>query len=1116
MELTKQQQDILNSSGKKVVVSASAGSGKTFVLVEKLISLICDRKVPASRLLVLTFTKAAAKEMKSRLLVSMLAQKPTDFILQQIDDLSVSDISTIDSFCEKIIKRNISKLDIDEGFSILDERAALSLKSRAFQSAFEKFSTYVADFEEVYFAFKKNKEKLQECIFDMQSYFDSISNDSDFRVKLTEGLREYNQRAKEFLLQKMKGKILGARNYLSKAEIFADAHEKGLEFAANLKSQLNIDFGADFYQVCSQINEVIIPDLPRNKMDAEFKKLIVNARDLCRECKIISGNYNNISGEDAARLDAGALSAALVKLYNIYYEKYSSFKNRRGVLDFADIEKYAYKLLQDEDIKKSLQEKYDYIFIDEYQDTNRLQESILKPIAEGGYFTAVGDIKQGIYAFRNANKEIMLQDIAEFSASEDGQALYLTGNFRTDDKILSFVNDVFEKIMTIESSGIDYKDKSKLVGLQKFEPDNCPAVSVDIICSQEKKEKVERSGIYSVEGDALSQEDKFDLELDCIETRINEVLATEIYDAKNKKYRKVGQSDIALLFRNRSPLMKECVRRLQQRGFAVEADIKNNLLEDGQIRFICALLKLALNLQDDISLASAMSSVVGGFSMQELAALRQTDEESNFYEIILNSTNQKVCDFLKRFEEFTFQCQVFGITKALQNIFNSTGYYEYLKTLVDGREKLSHINQLFKMIKESDCDFKIATVISMLEQNTKQKTAQDGSVDAITITTIHATKGLEYPIVILCGCGENLNKVYNKNYLLSDMFGLGTVVYNFDEDTQQPSPAFLAGKLKKAKEEFESELMIFYVALTRAQNHLYIIGSGQKKNYTFEAIENQNNYLKLIMYALGENLTEQLFEQGEIVTPNRRIQIVGEVENITTEIIKNSNNNQKLLKNQEKIKKYQDFSYKNKNYCKINFKNSVTGILNLEKDDKFEKEINLINIDSEEKNKLNSTDAIKMGNAYHEALKLIDMSKINSYENFEKEFLNIIPLMTDEYCNLINKNTLYNNIVIINSLIKNQKIFKEQEFLLKASITDLGLGEENDFVIIQGIIDFFAIGEKNILIDFKFTSVRDEEKIKNRYKKQIDLYSHAIEKAFKIKLNEKYLLSLKHGKLIKM
>ena len=1111
MGLTKEQEMILTSQSKNLVVSASAGSGKTFVLIEKLINIITEKKVPLSRLLVLTFTKAAAKEMKSRLYNGLLNQKPDPFILEQLDDISISDISTIDSFCEKIIKRNLIKLDIDEGFTILDEHSSWRLKKRAFASAFDRFSKNQEQFDVIYYAFKKNKDRIEECLFDMQGYFDSLADEEKTRTLFLENYQQYLIKAYDFLKNHIFNKLDKAKELLKKAGMFEDIPEKQQGFISSLNKNIkSVDKNAEFFDVCNQINLISLPDLPRTKAEAELKKCLALAKEKIKEAKEVCENYKQITASQREEIDKATLSKAILNLYNLYKEKYQNLKAGRSALDFADIENYAKILLSDEEIKKGLQERYDYIFIDEYQDTNRLQESILKPIAEGGFFTAVGDIKQGIYGFRNANKEIMQEDITSFSAAEDGEALYLRGNFRTDNNILSFVNDVFEKIMTEESVGIDYKKTSMLEGLRKFEKNTLPAVSIDIIDEGEKEKPEPRKGIYSVKEDTLTQDLKYKTELYTIASRIEEVLDSQIYDAKRECFRPACEGDIALLFRGRSSFMKECVKFLQDKGFNVNADIKNSLLEDGQIKVLESLLKISLNPQDDISLASVMASPFGGFSFQELADLRRENPSEEFYKIILSSQNEKIEKFLKMIEKFTFNYQIYGITKAFQKLFNEYDYYKYLKTLSSSREKIVHINEFFKLIRSNDYDFKPMSVVMALEQNTKQKAEDGGSENAITVTTIHATKGLEYPVVILCGCGENLTKVYNKNHIMTQEFGFGMHVYDFSDDSHVLPPTFLASKLKKAEQEFESELMIFYVALTRAQNHLYIIGQGKEKSFSFDELEVQNNYLKLIMFALGQGFVSQLFEEGKIVTENRRINIIsGFEEEISEEIkiIKNQKNIKNNEKIQEKIEKYRNFEYENFKNCKLNFKNSVTGILDLEKEE--QNNVGFQNGDiSREK-------AILTGNAYHEALKLLDFEKINSLEATKRELEKIKPKMTEEYFPLVDVKLLYDNIVVIKNLLEGQLIFKEKEFLMKSSLKEVGFSNsDEDFVIIQGIVDFFAIGKKNILIDFKYSSA-NEQTLKERYEKQIQLYTHAIEKAFNKKLDEKYLLSLKNSKLIK-
>ena len=206
--------------------------------------------------------------------------------------------------------------------------------------------------------------------------------------------------------------------------------------------------------------------------------------------------------------------------------EYKKLKENKGGLDFADLEKEVKKLLSNADVLEELQKSYDFIIIDEYQDTNTLQESIIKLIAEKGYFVAVGDLKQGIYGFRNASMEIMQKDINDFGVGEDSQALYLNGNFRSDQRVLSFVNDVFDKIMTEDSVGIDYKNTSTLVGKVDFKKSSLPSVAVDIAIANE--EESTPSGVYSVKEDSISSSYKYKNEVTLIASRVEKILKRTI------------------------------------------------------------------------------------------------------------------------------------------------------------------------------------------------------------------------------------------------------------------------------------------------------------------------------------------------------------------------------------------------------------------------------------------------------------------------------------------------------------------------------------------------------------------------------------------------------------
>ena len=1086
-ELTGEQKKILENEKKNLVVSASAGSGKTFVVIEFLIKLACERKTPLSKILVLTFTKAAANEMRSRLFKAFLKQKPSPFLIEMLDEISISDISTIDSFCEKLIKRNISKLQIDENFKVLDERSSADLKLKAFLKTYDEMAQSDKEaFNDIYFSFKKNKEQIYQCLNSLLSFTDSLTKAQTQKIYNDENLPLL---AEEYLLNLIK---LYQQKGLNLLHSLGAIEGPWQDFKVALEEAFNFE-GKDFWSYCDHFNLCLAPSLKRNKIDSELKEMFVKSRSYLEKIMEITKNYTNMGTKQIERLRQNKLSKNILEMLRQFSQNYNDLKQKKDVLDFADLEKFTSTLLEDPNILASLQQKYSYIFIDEYQDTNTLQEGLLKPLAKNGNFVAVGDPKQGIYGFRNASMEIMNKDIKDFSSSEDGDALFLTGNFRSNKKILDFINSIFAVLMTEESAHIDYKNTSMLKGLVEFEQTSLPAVIVDI-CDNGKSEEEKLADVYSVKEDSLSSNSKNALEVKDIAYRIDEALNSEIYDAKLGKRRKVTEGDIAVLFRSRSPLMKDCVKFLQERGYSVLANVKDSLLDDSQIQVILSLLKLTLNLKDDISLASVMSSYLGGFTMGELVAFKGSKDKS-FYENVLESKDNKVKEFFKMIENFNFDCQVLGLSKALKKLFNEKNYDIYINSLPDSITKNNNFNQLFKIIA-SGYEQNIPALITYLENVEISSASSPTSENAIIVTTIHATKGLEYPIVILAGSGESLSKVYNKPYIIEKEFGLGTYLYDFSDNTRIPSPIFLAGKQIRRQKEEESELMIFYVALSRAQNSLIIIGSKSEKDL-FDSVK--DNYLSMIFKALGKKFAQK-FDDNFTETDYSF--------NIVKDVIFDERDSQSqryiTLSDHQKILDYIDYAYTNKNLCKINYKNSVTGILNL--DEEHAKSLS---------SQASSSSSIDQGLAYHEALKILDFDKINSMQDLMAEIEKSASLFTENYLALIDYQILLKDILLLKEICKDKKLIKEREFIMSASLKELfGYQSENE-VIVQGIIDLFSL-DGDFLIDYKFTSTTNDEILIKRYKEQLKLYSLAIKKAFGREISKIYILSLKNAYIIEL
>lgn len=1098
MGLTYEQQRIMDNNKKMLVVSASAGSGKTFVLVKYIANLIISKKIPLKRFLVLTFTKAAAREMKERLLKAFLEEKTNSFINEQIDDMPSSDISTIDAFCEKVLKQNIAKTDLDENFSILDEKQSYNLKRKAFDETVEKFSENESEsFGEIYFAFKKNNDMIFECIESISSFFDS-QEDEEYLLDYYQNNSEkiFNQACK-FLNEKLKNDIVEISSCLFE---FNSQDSTLLNEYEQLNQILSLNIGEDFIENVLLISKIERPRLSQKKIDkknqAILKSVSAKIKDLIDKCKQFDFSPYSIQKQKLA-----ILPNAILKFYKQYKVNYEKIKSKYDVIDFADCEKKVKQLLQDKEILKTLQESYDYIFVDEYQDTNKLQESIIKPIAEQGMFMAVGDIKQGIYGFRNASMEIMLSDIEEFSKSNDGDALFLKSNFRSDKNILNFVNYIFEKTMTKESCGIDYKKTSMLVSEQEFIETSKPNVEI-YVCKEQVEEDCDLPKVYSVKDDVLKTKSKNPLEARVVVEKVKEFLQSNIYNPKSKQFEKVKPQDIAILFRSRKETMTECYNLLKQNNIPTITDAKSLLFDSPLVQILNNLLKLLLSFDDDIALSSVLLSPFGDFDFNLLTNILKTGQGSLYQKCLeQKSTNPKIEEFFEKIKYFEMLVQVKGVVNALKIFINENNFLAKMPKEVANEQEMQNIEDFYNLIYSLNAEFNIPKIVNTFENAELKTNSVTQSENSVLLTTIHATKGLEYPIVILACCGEDFDKTLPKSYELSKKYGLGTNVYDNISLTKSPSIVLKAIKEEKKQKEWIDELMIFYVALTRAKNHLVLCGTG--KDFIIKSkVHDCKNYLDLLYFSMGQNLLSSLEEQGQIKNKLFDIKIVeGFEENIeSVNLVVNKNENLDY----ENLYKELNFDYKNKDVCCFELKNSVTSINEKEKGENKA----VVAISNERQN------FIDTGNSYHNAMKKLNFEKIFDYTSLMQE-IEKDSILKEEIKDFVDYNLLLSNILKVKELCKNKVVYKEKDFVMSLKLNETGLLNSDEKIIIQGAIDCFAVGENDVtLIDYKYTTTQDENVLKNRYKKQLQLYAKALKKAFENKEIKIYLLSLRQAKII--
>lgn len=1084
----EEQDKVLENNKKNMLVSASAGSGKTYIMIKYITQLICEKKIPVKDFLVLTFTKAAATEMKERLQTRLKEKGFDEFVIEQIDALSTANISTIHSFCEKCIKKYANLLEISENFEIADENISQKIRHTAFEKAFEDFNqNYSSECEELLSFYKNDKSRIKNILFEIETLVNSLANKEEFlKINLRESEKLFDK-AVVFLHQNF---LSNLKENLAQIELL---HVDDFEFELR-KNLCNLLNSIDIFEMSKVATNFQFPKLPKRKEVGD---------DVVDNLKTIKSNINkiisqieelNLSDQENLEFQKNAiLEKNIFKLYYCYEKQEENLKKTQNLLDFYDLEKYMKILSQ----KENLFDGIKYVFVDEYQDTNKVQERIIKNVAKNCNFVAVGDLKQGIYGFRLASSEIFLKDLEEFEKDTNSTVNYLKSNFRSCQNVLDFVNNIFKVCMTKQVCGVDYENTSMLNGLSEFVDDGQKAISINLV--KENETQIESlPEIYSVKDAQVFVEEKNKNMLFAIAKKIVDVLQTKISDGGELRPCKL--SDIAILSRKRGELFNDLEAFLQKIGISVVSTSRNLLMDEPEILMLKNYLKIAQNFDDDVALLSVLFSGLTDISLQEILDKKLSSEKS-LCETIMFDNDEKTTNFLKNLQNFRKNLLIFGAKYAFVELFEKTNYRAFLN-LRPNRDRLNRfVDKFLEEITSSGLEFDLAGLIEHFDTVEISVVAEASAVeDAVLLTTIHNSKGLEYPIVFLIDCGQSLKKGRPKiDVEINEDFGLGLKYFDRENNNEIISAKMRAIKTLEAQKDFVEELMIFYVALTRAKNRIYLFGNqGDYKKYS---VKDCDSYFDLIFYALQK-------EPCDYKDKNLEICLLESFDDEDFSIAQNFENAEILPDFSKKLTQYLNFQYKYDSLSNFKLKESVTSLSQKNLEDNLTKYSN--------ENISFGGAGVEIGNAYHLALKLLDFENIEDLNTLEneilknkKEFEKILPLL--------DKMTLLKNILVLKDFCVGAKIFKEKEFVLKEKLNNLFENMQfDDNILVQGIIDFFAIKNgEGVLIDYKYSNSNSDEYLLNKYKYQLKTYKIALENALNIKIKEIYLLSLKHNKLIK-
>ena len=1225
---TNEQQAVINSRDSNLLVSAAAGSGKTAVLVERIIQMITDKNKPINidKLLVVTFTNAAASEMRERIgsaIGKALDANPENKHLQnQLVLLNKASITTIHSFCLEVIKSNFHKINLDPNFRIGDSTECTILKQEAIEEVFEElyknqeqsFLNLVESYAE-----KKGDAKLQDIILSIYNFSTSSPDpkkwlkDSAEMFNIDEAFKFSDSVWAKAILNNIYIELVGLELEMRKAlqelineeelETYTEKFKHDYEIIRDVLEASNISWDQTYASIIKSKFSDYRKGMKKISKDAPnyVRELKEKSDDIRKKAKkIIDDMRANTFNKDKDNINeeirylyyvVSSISEVVIKFEN----EYSNKKREKGIIDFSDIEHFALEILVNKeddspsDVAISYRDKYYEIFIDEYQDSNLVQEVLLSTIAkiDNPNRFMVGDVKQSIYRFRQAKPEIFLQKYATYSIEEEAKykKIMLYKNFRSRKEVIDSANYIFENIMSRSIGEIEYTEDERLNLGAIFKENTDENVIVggptEIHIMNNESSQNEENTEEKLSEDVEEEISTIQLEARMVGNIIKDMMKPDengktqmIFDKNTDNYRNIKYKDIVILLRATSSWAPVFTEELMNMDIPTYADIGIGYFDTIEIKIIVALLQIIDNPMQDIPLIAILNSPICGFTSEDLIDIRKLDEHKYFYEALVEATKQdnelgkkctKVIEDLKRYKTKSLYMST---DEFLWYLYTDTGFYAYIGALPGGSQRQANLKVLFERAKQFEStSFKgIFSFINFINKLKKSNTDMGSAktlgenADVVRIMTIHKSKGLEFPIVICSGMNKQFNKQDFKNDILyHHSLGYGPKIVDYERKISYPSIAREAVKSRLNIENLSEEMRVLYVAFTRPKEKLII--TGTVKNIQ-KSINNWSNgvtinkpiseykiikgktFLDWIMPAVLKHedlaqIRENTELYGQEIHDSKWTYKIWNKNQITLNTEEKENQSSKniieLLKLEDnqgeeynQIKEKLDFRYL---YNESTTKPSSISVTEIKKihnqlEEGLSKEIFTRNINlkkpkfKDESKEIKFTGAEK-GTIIHLAMEVIDFSKVKTIEEIKVQVSTLIDknIITKQQATVINPYKIYKFFrTDIGKRILNSKfIKKEQVIYTQVKLKDIYINEDSEVqneqyneesIMLRGIIDlYFEEDDEIVIVDYKTDFINDENKdeLIEKYKKQINMYSDAIEELTGKKVKDKCL-----------
>lgn len=1198
---TPAQKSAIDTRDCNVLVSAAAGSGKTAVLVERIISMITDpdKNIDIDRLVVVTFTKAAAAQMKDKIrkaLDSMLDENPGDTnLLRQITLLNNAQITTIDSFCLWIIRNHFPEVNLDPGFRIMDEGEKKLIENDVLEDVLEEF---YAEADEEFFnlvdAFGMGRDDSGLVSIIDKIYRFSRSNpwiDEWFdECMLVYDDETYDNPAIKELYESIKNALLDYRDKYNRLVDICSEPAGPAAYTSALQSDLlginEMINSQDFGELGRKIRTFSFEALSRKKdagADPDIKEYVKGQRKLFKD---YIGRLNDkifLKDDDGIFEDmqgAGIQIRTLLKVAKVYAKRVSEVKREKGIIDFNDMEHLALSILVKKEDGKlvytetadKLADRFEEILIDEYQDSNQLQEVILNAVSKtrlsgvNNNIYMVGDVKQSIYKFRLACPELFIEKYDTYGETGDNVRIELQKNFRSRENVLECANDVFSHIMNKNFSGIGYDEAVRLnagfpypeYGDNNYGDEINKSTDVILISSENEEEATTR-----------------ELEADRLAKLIEGIVSSgvNVYDADENVYRPAEYRDIVILTRSVTGWADTFADALMDRGIPAYTDSSTGYFSVREIQVILSMLTIVDNPVQEISLAAAMMSYFGGFTAAELGMVRKlgreyvdTNVHNNLYEhlkavAVLGEAGKmqepyakqlsgKCALFLAKLTEYRDKSSVESLYDLCWEIIYDSGYYDYVGTMPAGAQRQANLNVLLERAagygKSSYSGlFNFLRYIERLKKFDEDFAEGAASLDnenLVRIMSIHKSKGLEFPIVILAGAHKSINFMDATAPVLVDQ-NLGIAVDYVDLERRTKTPTIIKGAMARriVRESISEEERLLYVAMTRAREKLIITGVVKDADkvldkyresakqleadgmMSFADSENIKNYLDMIMPVClmdsdklkgsfkvmvdaGEDSLADADESGGLAGAANIVGI-GELADEIKEAVSyplldelpeyvptdNAAGRMKLTVSQLKAMQADDDSEEN-----AYMDESVKAALKKEADDEQTDSEAMVELSNSIIPKFISGKEVKLaanerGSAYHRVMECLDYSVSVNFEGVKADIERMLETckMNELQVKSVNPWDIYTFVQSdigrrVANAVNCGSVRREQPFVF-----------EYEGQLIQGIIDlYFEEDGELVIVDYKTDRVNKSaagaQKLVKRYTVQLNYYAKAL------------------------